>query len=242
MKKKILAIFATALLLALCAVPCFAYPSQNLSFGGFYQNEDVTPYSVQEFDTTMEANQYYWIFHEENLSQEINGFILEVNVPFMSGYGGTIRLICEQWFSEDYSTSDTIQVSAYSDQASMFYFVVPRRGVDSLHISIYSTEYYTFVEGEDAPITTTLYPISLNTDEIEETAYNSGYQGGYNDGRAQGQGDAEDLDGFLVDIFGALAEFFTPLAEFEIWGISVMGILSLVVVGTIAVIIFKMKG
>lgn len=238
--KKILAIFATALLLALCAIPCFAYPSQNLTFGGLYQNWDVAPYSVQEFRGDIAIDTATMVFSAEDLEREINGFILKVDIPSSPSFDGEIRLYLEEMYSQDYSLSNLITVNARTDTLSTFYFVVPRRGIDTLRLFFLVSEAWNFSDGDD-PVVSTLYPISLNTDEIEESAYNSGFQGGYNDGLVDGQGVAEDLDGFLVDIFAALAEFFTPFASLEIWGISAMGVLSLIVVASIAIIIFKMK-
>lgn len=240
MKKKVLAIFATALLLALCAFPCFAYPSQNLTFGGFYQNEDTTPYTVQEFRGDITAEASTWIFRAVDLSREIGGFILEVEIPFLNGYGGDCYLSFEQWYSPTYSNVDTLRTTAYSDYSSVFYFVVPRRGVDSLNLALILESDYTFAP-EDASIVCTLYPISLDTSALETESYNEGYSVGFPRGQADGQSTTQTLDTFLERIFAALATFFAPFMTFEIWGINVMGVLSLVVIATIAVIIFKMK-
>lgn len=240
MKKKILAIFATALLLALCSIPCFAYPSQNLTFGGFYQNENVTPYVTQEFRETITPGTTPTLIRVDNLSQEMSGFVMKVDLPFMSGYTGEVNLFYIEWYSESYSYTDTVTTQAYSDSASVFFFVTPRRGVDSLFVTIRLTETYTFAP-EDASIVCTLYPISLNTSEIEATAYNSGFQGGYNDGLANGQEVTEDLGTFMVDIFGALAEFFTPLLSIEIWGINLLSVVSLLVLVSIAMIVLSLK-
>lgn len=241
MKKKILAIFATVLLVALCAIPCFAYPSQNLTFGGFYQNKDVTPYSVQEFRSDIPSQTSTTIFWEQDLSREINGFVLEIELPFLDGYAGEdVQLMFEQRFTASYSNKDIIRSTGYSEYSSTFYFVASRRDIQVLHATITLSSAYTFTEGDD-PIVCTLYPISLDTSALETESYNEGFGVGFSRGQADGQATTQTLDTFLERIFAALATFFEPFTTFQIWGINVMGVLSLVVIATIAIVIFKIK-
>lgn len=216
----------------------FELQSENIIAQGIYEDASIAPQTTFWLEPpfeTPEVGAFVEIILSSSSNDEYQGI----------DYLVTIGCECyESSYTNDKFTMSYREVSFNSLTGEVAYTFFVKPLLDDPYPYNFCRFFVVNADSSlyrDMTIRYSVYSVEFDTSEIRNNSYNRGFQVGYNDGLADGQTTSQSLDGFLVDIFAALATFFEPLMSLEIWGVNVLSILSLVVVATIAVIIMRLK-